>query len=58
MKAAVDSVPALSAEQRADIRQDADALLQAIEQAPKSNRWKKRAQVGTRKPWYREVSDW
>jgi hypothetical protein len=58
VKGAVDSVPALSDEQRADVCQDADTLLQLIESEPKSSRWKNRAKVGTSKPWYKEVTDW
>jgi hypothetical protein len=58
VKAAVDNVPALNANQRTNIRQDAEALLQSVEEAPKSGRWKSRAQAGTTKPWYKEVTDW
>ncbi|HLB65249.1 MAG TPA: hypothetical protein VJJ46_10440 [Anaerolineales bacterium] len=58
VKSGAERVLALSQEHCALIGTKADAILRAIEQAPKSNRWKKRAQVGTRKPWYREVSDW
>jgi len=32
-------------------------LLQFIEKEPKTKDWIKRSQVGTKKPWYREVSD-
>lgn len=58
VKAAVDTVPALTDEQRADIRQDADTILQVIESAPKTGRWKSRAEAGTSKPWYNDVTDW
>ena len=34
-----------------------DALTRAIEAAPKTPDWKLRAEVGTSKPWYREVGD-
>jgi hypothetical protein len=37
--------------------QKIDCLLQFIEKEPKTKDWIKRSQVGTRKPWYREVSD-
>ncbi|MFL5778348.1 MAG: hypothetical protein ACJ761_05345, partial [Chloroflexota bacterium] len=33
------------------------ALRQAIEQAPKSTRWKLRARVGERVPWYDEPEE-
>ncbi len=36
---------------------DLQGLLQRIEDAPKSKRWKRRAKVGTRKRWYQEVSE-
>ena len=58
VKAAVDAVQALSEDQRAVIRAQADRLIEAIEAAPKSGRWKGRAKVGTKKPWYNEVTDW
>jgi hypothetical protein len=58
IKAAMAGVAALSDEQRATISTKADLILRAIEDAPKSGRWKRRAQVGTKKPWYNEVSDW
>jgi len=58
IKAAMAGVAALSDEQRATISTKADLILRAIEDAPKSSRWKRRAQVGTKKPWYNEVSDW
>lgn len=58
VKAYTEQVPALGPEQRNIIVEKADALLQAIEAAPKSGRWKARAKVGPRKVWYNEVSDW
>jgi len=58
VKAAVEAVKALSEEQRVRIREQADRLIEAIEAAPKSGRWKGRAKVGTSKLWYNEVSDW
>jgi hypothetical protein len=32
-------------------------LLEAIEAAPKSRKWKLRARVGPRKRWYQEVAE-
>ena len=58
VKVAMEAVKALSEEQRAVIRAQADRLIEAIESAPKSGRWKSRAKVGTSKLWYNEVSDW
>jgi len=40
------------------IREKAAGMIAAIEAEPKSLPWKIRARTGTRKPWYREVSDW
>ncbi len=34
-----------------------DKLLKMIDEEPKSKKWKKRAKVGTSKPWYREVEE-
>jgi hypothetical protein len=58
VKGALETVKALSEDQRAAIRDQADRLIEAIESAPKSGRWKGRAKVGTSKLWYNEVSDW
>lgn len=37
--------------------QKIDSLLQFIEKEPKTKDWIKRSQVGTKKPWFKEVSD-
>jgi hypothetical protein len=58
IKTAVDQVPVLTDPQRDQIRERVDALVQHLENAPKSGKWKGRAKVGTKKPWYNEVSDW
>ena len=58
VKAAANGVAALTEGDRAAIQANADAVLQAIESAPKSGRWKGRAKVGIKKLWYNEVSDW
>ena len=58
VKAAMAAVVALDDGQRAAIGQKADQLLQRIEAESKSGKWKKRAQTGTKKLWYNEVSDW
>jgi hypothetical protein len=46
---------AISAAQRAIIERRIDDTLAAVEQAPKSRKWKLRAKVGTKKRWYQEV---
>ncbi len=58
VKQAVTRVPVLEDRQRGVICEKADRILDAIEKAPKSGGWKRRAQVGTSKPWYNEVADW
>jgi len=58
VKAAVDGVSALSGAERAIIIGNAEELLLTLEREPKSGKWKRRAEVGTKKPWYNEVSDW
>lgn len=39
------------------IIQRVDSLLATIDKEPKSKDWIKRSQIGTKKPWYREVED-
>ncbi len=58
IKEATAGVKALSDEQRKIIAEKADRILASIEAAPKSGKWKGRAKAGTKKPWYKEVSDW
>ena len=58
IKTASVSVSALTDQQRTVLTQKADHVLQVIENAPKSGKWKSRAKVGTKKSWYNEVSDW
>jgi hypothetical protein len=58
VKDAADGVKALTDENRATIRVQADLILKHIEDAPKSFGWKIRANTGTRKIWYNEVQDW
>ena len=58
IKSASSSVAVLTDHHRSTIAQKADQIIQAIENAPKSGKWKGRAKVGTKKPWYNEVSDW
>lgn len=58
ISSAVEGVKALDEAQRGKIREQAALLRKHIEEAPKSWGWKNRAKVGTRKIWYKEVSDW
>ena len=45
-----DRVDALSAEQKAKVKQEADEMLARIEAEPKSKGWNKRAKKGTARP--------
>jgi hypothetical protein len=58
VKQAMQSVQVLSDQHRATIGEKADRILQIIENEPKSGRWKRRANVGAKKPWFNAVSDW
>jgi len=58
IKSAAANLPALNGEHQNTIRYNINAILSAIESTPKTGRWKGREKVGTRKPWYNEVSDW
>jgi hypothetical protein len=58
IRASVDGVNALDDAQRNRIREQAELISTYIEQAPKSWGWKNRARTGTKKIWYKEVSDW
>ena len=56
--ATAEGVNALTGGHRQRIQQTASAILQQIEETPKTRRWSNRAKVGTSKPWYNEVADW
>jgi hypothetical protein len=58
IKSAMAGVAALSEEHQATIGEKAGRILQYIENEPKSGKWRRRSKVGTKKPWYNEVSDW
>jgi len=47
----------LTMEERARLRAALDRLGRAIEEAPMSWAWRRRAKVGTRRPWYNDVED-
>jgi hypothetical protein len=53
----VDEFSALNGEDRAVVKSRAYALIEHIEEMPKSRAWKMRAKLGTRKRWYNEVED-
>jgi hypothetical protein len=58
IKETMIGVKALDDDHRAVIAEKADHLLNSIEAAPKSGKWKSRAKTGPKKPWYNQVSDW
>jgi hypothetical protein len=58
VKDAVSTVPVLTQVQRETICSKADLILKRMEDAPKSRKWQGRAKIGTKKPWYNEVTDW
>jgi hypothetical protein len=58
VKDASQNVGVLTAENRATIKANADCILDFLEKAPKSGKWKKREKTGTKKSWYNEVTDW
>jgi hypothetical protein len=58
VKLALANIPVLIPEQKATIVAKADQILEAITQEPKTKKWKKRAEIGTKRPWYNEVADW
>jgi hypothetical protein len=48
---------ALSEDDRKDVSSKVSALIEKIESAPKSAKWKMRATVGTKKKWYEDVEE-
>ena len=58
VKDATARLAVLNDSQRQTICNKVDQVLQAIEAAPKSGNWQRRAKVGTSKPWYNLVEDW
>lgn len=55
LKAAISSFRALSDEDVEDIISKIDELVEYIDKEPKTKKWQKRAKVGTKKKWYKEV---
>jgi len=59
LKRHVDTVAALTDEEKARVKRMADHLRARIDAEPKTKGWEKRARKGTRKIWYNEgFSDW
>jgi len=57
IKTAMTGVGTLTEEMRSLIAERADRILAAIENEPKSWKWKLRAKTGTKQIWYKEVYD-
>jgi len=58
VKGAAEGVTALNLEERALAVAKANQVLEIVEARPKTGKWKKRAEAGTKKVWYNEVADW
>jgi len=57
IKAFLNHYSVLTDEDRKDVASKIDKLLRAIENEPKSLKWKMRAKVGTSKKWYVDVEE-
>jgi len=53
----MESMPDLSADQRAMVSSRMEAIWERVDAAPKSLRWKLRARVGPSRRWYNEVGE-
>jgi len=53
----LDEFDVLTDEDRKDVATKIDTLLDAIESAPKTLKWKLRAKIGTKQKWYNEVEE-
>ena len=53
----ISEFPAISTGEAHVIRARVGELLQAVEDAPKTMKWKMRAKIGTRMKWYQEVTE-
>lgn len=53
----ISEFPAITEHEGETIRSRVNGLLEAIEVAPKSMKWKVRAKIGTRALWYQEVAE-
>jgi hypothetical protein len=58
IKEASVNVNALTEANRILIEEHVEQLMLILENSSKSGAWKRRAKVGTKKVWYKEVSDW
>jgi hypothetical protein len=57
IKERVDGFDVISTEEKQKLKRNVDSLLKAIEERPKSLKWKMRARIGTKQKWYNEVEE-
>jgi len=57
IKGMVDKYEKLSNEDRANVKEKIDKILDFIDREPKTMGWKLRAKIGTKKKWYKEVEE-
>jgi hypothetical protein len=57
IKTTLPTINVLSEEDRADVSAKTERLLDYIDRAPKTMKWKMRAKVGTKKKWYADVEE-
>jgi hypothetical protein len=53
----VDGCDQLTDEDKNDVHGKIDALREAIEAEPKSRKWRRRAKIGDKRKWYRDVEE-
>ena len=53
----IDSFSALNDQDREDVRHKISLLREEVERKDKSMQWKMRARIGTKRKWYRDVSE-
>jgi hypothetical protein len=53
----MDTIPELSAQQKAVVAGRLDRIWQRVEAAPKGLKWRMRARVGPSRRWYNEVGE-
>ena len=53
----VNKYEKLSNEDRVNVKEKIDKILDFIDREPKTMGWKLRAKIGTKKKWYKEVEE-
>jgi hypothetical protein len=57
IKMQVDAFDVIPEEEKQRVKHNVDSLLNAIDEHPKSLRWRMRARIGTKKQWYNDVEE-